>query len=263
MQDSVALSLSQFVGAWKTLCSAEPGHHVESAPGIELVFGMLPIPFFNVVFLTEALESPEQLRAAASQAKAMAAPREIPWFLVTTHEWIRDELDAPAVLAELGLVPAMPLTGMMAETVDPAGATPDSLTLVRPASNPACQAILDVNGAAYGMGPMDFPTAMSSPAYWERHFPVLGYAEDRAVAASATLLVDGYRYVAFVATDPQFQKRGFANAAMRHSLDLAAKAHGPLPSVLHATDAGAPVYAKMGYKPISHHTCFLEERFTH
>jgi hypothetical protein len=33
------------------------------------------------------------------------------------------------------------------------------------------------------------------------------------------------------------------------------------PTVLHATDAGRPVYARMGYDTIATHTAFIEARF--
>jgi len=74
------------------------------------------------------------------------------------------------------------------------------------------------------------------------------------------LLVDGYRYVALVATDPPYQRRGFSEAAVRHALEVAAYQHGDLPSFLHATEAGRPVYARMGYTPVSTHTAFMDKR---
>jgi hypothetical protein len=48
---------------------------------------------------------------------------------------------------------------------------------------------------------------------------------------------------------------------MRRALAAAAAAHGEQPTVLHATDAGRPVYERMGYTPISTHTVFVEKRF--
>jgi predicted acetyltransferase len=74
-------------------------------------------------------------------------------------------------------------------------------------------------------------------------------------------MVGGYRYVALVATMPDQQRRGYAEAAMRHALDSAAARHGDTPTTLHATDAGRPIYARMGYEPIASHTAFIEQRF--
>ena len=48
---------------------------------------------------------------------------------------------------------------------------------------------------------------------------------------------------------------------MRRALENAASAHGEAPTVLHATEAGRPVYEPMGYSRISTHTLFMEKRF--
>jgi predicted GNAT family N-acyltransferase len=45
---------------------------------------------------------------------------------------------------------------------------------------------------------------------------------------------------------------------MRHALEVAASAYGERPTVLHATDAGRPVYERMGYAPISTHTLYMD-----
>jgi predicted N-acetyltransferase YhbS len=74
-------------------------------------------------------------------------------------------------------------------------------------------------------------------------------------------MVDGYRYVAFVATEPAHQRRGYGEAVMRHALDAAAAAHGEHPTILHATDAGRPIYARMGYEAVATHMAFIEKRF--
>ena len=48
---------------------------------------------------------------------------------------------------------------------------------------------------------------------------------------------------------------------MRQALENAARVHGETPTVLHATDAGRPIYERMGYESISTHTLFMEKRF--
>ena len=90
---------------------------------------------------------------------------------------------------------------------------------------------------------------------------MLGLTEGKATSCAAVLMVDGYRYVAMVATDPARQRRGHGAAVMREALEVAARRHGRVPSVLHATAAGRPVYERMGYRTISNHTVFMEKRF--
>jgi hypothetical protein len=48
---------------------------------------------------------------------------------------------------------------------------------------------------------------------------------------------------------------------MRHALALSAVAHGDVPSTLHATEAGRPIYERMGYVPIASHTLFIDKKF--
>ena len=62
-------------------------------------------------------------------------------------------------------------------------------------------------------------------------------------------------------TDPSQQRRGYAAATMRRALELSAERHPDRPTVLHATDAGRPIYERLGYEPISTHSVFIEKRF--
>ena len=80
---------------------------------------------------------------------------------------------------------------------------------------------------------------------------VVGWTGGKPASGAAVMMVDGHRYVALVATDPAHQRRGYAEAAMRRALDVAAERHGAVPSFLHATDAGRPIYARMGYAPVT------------
>jgi GNAT superfamily N-acetyltransferase len=64
-----------------------------------------------------------------------------------------------------------------------------------------------------------------------------------------------------VATDPRHQRRGYGEAAMRRSLEVAAERHGERPTFLHATGAGRPLYERMGYSAVATQTAFIERRF--
>jgi hypothetical protein len=46
---------------------------------------------------------------------------------------------------------------------------------------------------------------------------------------------------------------------MRRALELSAEAHGDRLALLHATDAGRPVYERMGFEPTSRQTIFMEK----
>jgi GNAT superfamily N-acetyltransferase len=124
-----------------------------------------------------------------------------------------------------------------------------------------CGDIIDVNSAAYGLDLAASKPAFGRGAFWADHVAVLGRADGVPATSAAVMLAGGHRYVALVATQPSHQKRGFAEAAMRHALSVAADKFGERPSFLHASDAGRPIYARMGYETVATHTCFIDKRF--
>ena len=261
VNSGVELSIRQFREAWRLICAGCPGRSLASANGIEYIFSGLPIGFFNVAILTGQSVSGDALKSCGHEACAWAAGKEVPWLFVLTNEELEAGVDAGSILDGCGLSSIMPLTGMLAQQVRPVTTNPGSLQLRVPEDDAGCSAVLDVNSAAYEMDLGAAKSAIGTRAFWNEHVPVLGVVGGTPASSAAVLMVDGYRYVALVATHPAHQRRGYAEAAMRRALELAATAHGERPTVLHATEAGRPLYQRMGYIPIATHTLFMERRF--
>jgi GNAT superfamily N-acetyltransferase len=261
MSDEVGFSISQFGEAWRLMCGASPGYVVDRNPGVDYIFTGLPVPFFNVALVTARDVSASALQAQARQAREWAAPRSVPWMFVVTHDALAHGVDAASVLDACGLTRMLPMTGMRAQRIAPATRFPDGLLLEVPADDDSCAAVFDVNAAAYGVSLDACKPTYGKPAFWGGHVPALGRVGGKPVASAGVFMVDGIRYVALVATMPDQQRRGYAEAVMRHALDVAAATYGEKPTFLHATDAGRPVYARMGYEPVAVHTAFIEKRF--
>jgi GNAT superfamily N-acetyltransferase len=219
------------------------------------------VPFFNMAALTGRDISAITLALQGRDACAWAADKGVPWMFIVTHERLAPGVDATATLADCGLVPLLAMTGMQAQRITPPSGLPDGLELSTPRHDADCAAVLAINSAAYEMDLAAAQPLLADQAFWQDHFPVVGVAGGRAVSTASVLMVDGVRYVALVATEPGQQRRGFAEAAMRRALEASAQVHGDVTTVLHATDAGRPVYARMGYVPTSTQTVFLETKF--
>ena len=261
VSDPVDLSIRHFIAAWRTMCAGARGYADEAAGGVHYVFSGIPIAFFNVALLTGRNASAADLTAAGRGACDWAAKHGVPWLFVITHEALAAHTDAAAALASCGLTPLMPLTGMIAQHVAPPSNVPPELQLVQPQRDDGCSALVDVNSLAYGMDLEASKEVIGRQRFWSGHFPALGLSDGTAVSGAAVLMVEGYRYVLLVATDPARQRRGYGDMVMRHALELAAQVHGHLPTTLHATAAGRPIYERMGYAPLAEHTVFIEQRF--
>jgi hypothetical protein len=200
--DQISLSVRQFTEAWRVFCTAPPVHVATQQKGVEYIFSGLPVAFFNVVAITERIVSPEALRGHARAACEWAGAKGVPWFFVVTHDALTDDSVTAEVLGECDLAPMVPLTGMRAGRVAPLGSLPDGLQLAQPDDDAGCAALVTVNGAAYGV-PLDTCIeAIGSHRLWRDHVAVVGRVDGKPVTCSAVVQVDGYRYVAFVATDP-------------------------------------------------------------
>lgn len=261
MGDQVDLSIGQIRDAWRVMCADSPRFAAATDGGIDYVFSGVPIGFFNVAVLTGRGITRDALDGQARRACEWAADKGVPWLFILTHEGLAPGVDATAVLDGCGLAPMIPLTGMIAEQVAPVSRVPEGLRLTVPEEDAGCAAMLDINSSAYGVDLAAAKPLIGIRDFWTRHVPVLGEADGAPASCAAVLMVDGYRYVALVATDPSRQRRGFAEVTMRHALGVAARSYGERPTVLHATDAGRPIYARMGYSTVSSHVCFMEKRF--
>jgi GNAT superfamily N-acetyltransferase len=261
MNDAVALSISQFRDAWRIFGRASAASRVETVAGVHYVFTGLPIPFFNVAVPAAGPLSAPALETTARGAIQWASDKGAPWLFVVTNENVEPGVDAPAVLDNCGLMALLPLTGMIATRIAPVASVPSGLQLEVAEDDAACCDAIDVNSAAYGMDLEASKPLFGRGSFWADQMLVVGRTGGAAATSAAVMLAGGHRYVALVATQPSHQKKGFAEAAMRHALSAAADKFGERPSFLHATDAGRPIYERMGYKPVATHTCFIDRKF--
>jgi len=230
---------------------------LDTAPGLDFLYGNVPIPFFNVAVLHAPVAGQADLGERLKRAQAFAASRPYPWFLIAADDATPGELAAhrDAALAAAGLVPAMKLTGMICDELTQA---PDAPGLdLRPATSPAdYTAIGEINAVAYEMGSGAGVGTMDRPGLFEGGHAILGRQAGNPVSCALTTPLDGRLYAAFVATLPTHRRQGLAEACLRESLNQARAATGLTRSVLHATDAGRPIYARMGYRPVATYTLF-------
>lgn len=214
------------------------------------------VPHFilNTIALREPV-SAESLPATIRAAKQHAANCPAPWLLITCDEWMPP--GAEPVLASEGLAPAMKLTGMVAEALaPPRRSAPPELEIRTGADHDMVRALFDVNSLAYGM-PVEMGQASVRPGMFTNEaWCAAGYVDGMPVSVAATYRVGACLYVAWVATIPSAQGRGYAETVMRRTLADGASATGLRRTVLHASDAGRPLYNAMGYHTVTAFTFY-------
>jgi hypothetical protein len=163
------------------------------------------------------------------------------------------------MLAAMSLAPMSSATGMVSdELLPPRRPAPPALG-IRPTDREAARRHLaELNATAYEM-PIEWGhEAMAREALFATDvWGDVGYVGNAAVSTATTALIERRLYVMMVATAAGEMTKGYAEAVMRHSLARAAAATGVGRTVLHATPAGRPLYASMGYRATSEFTMYM------
>lgn len=250
-----------FVEAWSFFVERFPAGTVEKSDGWTATLGHVPIAFFNMFFLNSPLESDDEFRGSLARVAGRASRLGHPWFLSVCEEWTPPSRDR--LCLETGLVPAMKLIAMATDELAAPRRPAPPLEYRRVADVETSKLMAEINAAAYGM-PAEAAEALSIPAIWDENtFGYVGFDGDLAVTCAATVVVGDLLYAAWVATLPDYQRRGYAEAVMRKSLEEAGKATGLARTLLHATEAGRPVYSAMDYRDTATFTLYCPPREGH
>ncbi|MEV5595332.1 GNAT family N-acetyltransferase [Streptomyces sp. NPDC052496] len=248
-------SVQQLAVAWRAMVlDRDAGADVRDLPGIAVRWADCRFAFWNCVTLTDVGAGPEALRGRLSQAADIMRVKKHPGFLWLFEDLLDEEARAalPAAAEQAGFRYAFPGTGMAGDLLPvPDPAHPD-LTFTRVRTEEHLRAYADLNSRAYGFPLEEGRDGLAGSALWKNEvYAYLGLRGDIPVACAATVETDGRLFVVLVATDPQWQRRGYGEAVTRKALYEGARATGLTRATLHATAAGAPVYPRIGFKPNS------------
>lgn len=215
--------------------------------GITAVWANVNLPFYNHAVLSRPVSDANELRSRLEPLLAFAAERSKAWLFTTCEAWMPD--GAQEVLLDAGLRPAVSLTGMVTESVLP---TRSRLRRdIRPLRGTNGSVLIgELNCAAYGM-PLEWATETGWASFFgDDVFSFALYENDVPASTATVMVIENCLNVVCVATRPIFQRKGYAEAVMRHALTNASKTTGLSRTVLHASRAGYPIYKRMGYDPI-------------
>lgn len=233
-----------------TLGRRSPHGRVVDLPGLRIVDAGQPWLFTNGAFLTEPVANAADLETIAGAAIDHFRASGHQWFLGGSVEWLGP--DAERVLTSLGLVHALDITGMAVDRLLPPIRPLPDVVVRRIEDGSARIALAELNAAAYQV-PLEWGRlAIGHDSFWQEPlFGQLAYIDGQPVAGSFAIPIEGVLYVAFVATAAEYRSRGLAELVIRRCLEEAGRASGLERTVLHATEAGLPVYLRMGYRPVA------------
>jgi GNAT superfamily N-acetyltransferase len=258
MTTDLAEANSQLEKAWRRFSRSFPGRDLGQLPGLTLAWGNVPYFAYNAIMLAEPVVSREDLEERGARAADYIHNQRRMGILIICDDWIPD--GAGESLRRFGFEPGWKMTGMVADRLlEPVREFPP-LEIRRVSDAKTLVDLYDINSAGYALD-RELARASTGPVDdWEEGaFGYVAYLGDEPVASAATFALDGRLYVGMVATMPHAQRRGYAEAVMRHSLEHASTATGLRRTVLHASDEGLSIYLRMGYRATAHFMVYTRQ----
>jgi GNAT superfamily N-acetyltransferase len=247
-------SNAQFRGAWRHYAVTSPKGEVVDTPEVSIASANAPWPMLNTAFLPAPVETESALERSVAAAVRHFTARKVGWMYVVCEDWLAPSLreKANAVLEAQGLKRALGVMGMVAERLLPPTRPQPSIEVRQASDLEALRHIADINAIAYG-SPLEVAReSVAVPAMFQGDCRgYVGYVDGKPASVASVVRIDGVAYVAYVATLAEHRQRGYAEAVMRHGLEEARQLWGLERTVLHATDAGHPVYLRMGYRDVA------------
>jgi len=254
--NEIVESNDQFLGAWGVFAEGAADGVVARWDGVAALYSRVPVMFLNAIGFTSYVESADDLRGRIDRGLSYARAAGFPFFFSICRGLLSPEAEQAVdeAFSAAGLHPFMRWTGMAADELRLPRREVHDLEIRDVTDSATRMAVYEINCLAYDM-PLDRGRdSMDLESLWAKMHGAVGYLEDRPVATATALRVEGCRYVALVATLPDYRNRGFAEACIRHALARA----GAGRSILHATDAGHPVYTRMGYRDVCQFSMYGE-----
>jgi GNAT superfamily N-acetyltransferase len=260
-------SLDQFISIWKLIGKPFPQVDDTDKPGLAISWPNTRFPFYNALFLTEQLTDAQLLQDRVQKAAVYMSTRPYRgWFVVCLDNLSGAAKDKLAeILAQANFVQFIPMTGMAGDILPLAAPGHPALRFVRISDDSTIQTFAELNCVSYAIPVETSLSLVKEHSLWHEHaYGFIGYDGDKPVSTATAIVNEGCLFLFLVATAPDARRKGYGAAVVRHALQTAYEATGIRRTVLHATEAGYPVYRRIGYHPTGKFMgCMLEPSARH
>ena len=234
---------------------------ITSLPGSVAIYSGLDYGVFNIAMLDGPVsvsnESFATRLAALSRYFKERTPR---WSL-----WLCEALIEPSqrrrarqMISEIGLRAISHPPGMTAGHLLPPVGTLPQLEVLPVVDHVLQAAFGEITALAF-----DIPFEIAQAVYaqdraWRGEYQgYVGLVNGRPAAIVATVVTSGAIGVYSLATDPSLRRRGYGEAIMRAAVDQVRERTGIDKVVLQSTEAGYPLYRRMGFRDVTRFTVYL------
>ena len=248
----LAESLHQFITIWKKIGRPFPRVDQTDRPGLAITWPDTQFPFYNALFLTGQLTDAQVLLDRVQEAAAYMPTRANGGWFVVCLDNVRGAAkeSLPTILGQAKFVQAIPMTGMAGNILPMEVSGHPALRFKRIFDHSTIQEFAQINCVSYDVPQETSFSLIKEHTLWHEHaYGFVAYEGDKPVSTATAIINEGRLFLFMVATMPEARRKGYGEAVVRHALQTAHEATGIRRTVLHATEAGYPLYLRLGYRP--------------
>ncbi len=257
-QDDVPLkairSFDQLVSMWGGIVADRGDTDLRERPGLTVRWADNRFPFWNTLVFSERCASRACAAEILAEASTYMRSKTQPGLVWVCEEFLAASArpTLPDIAAKTGLAYSLTCHGMEGEFPALPEPSHPTLSFVRATTEELMLAYGAINAASYGWEPEIGHAGLKQAPLWkERMQAWLGVENGVPVSAAAAIANQDSLFVALVATMPAAQRKGYGEATTRKALYEGARETGLKRAVLHATDAGMPVYRRIGFEKVA------------
>lgn len=212
--------------------------------------------------LTAPVADTAEFESRIAIARVFFEQRRLDWSFWTCLDLLdkktRSNLTALFRKQHMRLVAEPP--GLIAERV----ANPDRPLPELAFAEVMCEAtrtdFVEVSGSVFHLPDHIAQAIYFPPGAWKAGMRgYVGYQRGEPVAILACVEAAGCVGIYSVGTHPYHQRKGYAEALLRHALKEAEARTGVTRTILQSTEAGMRLYTRLGYKPVTKFAVYVAE----
>lgn len=239
--------------SFRVLAASRVRGEVRELRGVSIASSGVTFQMFNAAFLSASVASEADLAQRILLASTHFEQRAQEWAYWVCEDWMdaRTRKRSRRLFDQYGLRHSVDLPGMVASRILLPIKPLPSLEVRRVSDSATRSAFCAIGSVCFHVPLTWFREVFEQESVWDRFIGYVGYHEGEPVATAAMVIASGVAGIYNVATIPGFQRRGYGEVMMRHTLTAARCEHGIERSILQSTPAGFRLYERMGYSTVT------------